>query len=162
MHTCQRCSKQLASPQSLWNHKQRCEKYDPPADLHEVCIGEKRKADGKYISSSDNRFPSMVKPSSAKRQRMKGDIVGYSDDGDVGKAILDRIVNSPRQPLPSHAISKVPVIPSGVVEKELDSTTSKGKGLWMSRGRGIDEDKDDGKDRDVDVDVSKTTERRKR
>ena len=84
MHTCQGCSKQLASPQSLWNHKQRCERYDPPADLLEVRIGEKRKADGKYSMLSDKRFPSMVVPPSTKGPRTKGDIVGYSDDdGDV-------------------------------------------------------------------------------
>ena len=149
----------------MWNHKQRCERYGPPANLHEVCIGEKRKASGKYSMFSDNRFPSMVVPPSTKRQRTKGDIVGYSDDdGDVcqekskfdgvRKEILDRIVNSPRKPSPvaspSHVISKIPVIPSGVVKTEKDSTASKGKGLWMSRGRGIDGDDDDDDDHDDD------------
>merc|ERR1712015_357279 len=112
---------------------------------------------------SDTRFPSMVMSPSCKRQRTKHDIVGYSDDeteekskfDGTRKAIIDQIVNSSVKPSPtaSHAISKVPVIPSRVVQKELESTTSKGKGLWLRRGRGIgDEDDGDGDDDDDDED----------
>ena len=143
MHTCQRCGKQLSSPQSLWNHKQRCERYGPPDDLHNVTVAEKRKA--------------VVMYDACKRPRTKGDIVGYSDDdGDVQEkskfdgvrkantlAVLDRIVNSTRKPSPapsaSRVISKISVLPSGIVKDTLESTTSKGKGLWSSRGRGIEE-----------------------
>ena len=128
MHTCQRCGKQLVSPQSLWNHKQRCERYDPPDDLH----NEKRKAVAMYDS--------------CERQRTKEDIVGYcDDDGDVQPS---------SEPSTSQVISKISVLPSGIVKDKLDSTTSKGKGLWLSRGRGIDEDDDDK--------VGKTTEKSKK
>ena len=86
-------------------------------------IGKKRKdGDGKYSMFSDTRFPSMVMSPSCKRQRTKHDIVGYSDDETEEKskfdgtrrAIIDQIVNSSVKPSPaaSHAISKVPVIPS--------------------------------------------------
>merc|ERR1712015_121788 len=106
--------------------------------------------------SSDTRFPSIVMTPSCKRQRTKHDIVGYSDDetrekskfDGTRRAFIDQIVNSSVKPSPaaSHAISKVPVIPSRVVKKELESTTSKRKGLWLRRGRGIDDDDDDGDD----------------
>ena len=161
MHTCQRCSKQLASRQSLWNHKQSCERYGPPGDL-QVCVGRKRKAHGEHTPLSVNRASSMTSPPPCKRLRTKGDIVGYSDDDGVRKAdtpaILDRIVNSPRgsspTPSASRVISKIPVLPSGIVKDKLDSTASKGKGLWLSRGRGIDEDDDEK--------VSKATEKSKK
>ena len=173
MHMCQKCRKQLGSRQSLWNHKQSCRRYGPPDDLHEVCVGQKTKAHGEYNPFSANRFPSIVMPPSCKRPRTKGDIVGYSDDDETQEkskfdgarkaktlAILDRIVNSPQKSIPSHVISKIPVIPSGVVENELDSTISKGKGMWLSRGHGVDGNVDD-KDEDVDDDkgVSKTTKK---
>ena len=91
-----------------------------------------------------------------KRLRTKGDIVGYSDDDESEEkskfdgvrkaetlAILDRILNSPRKPSSapsaSQVISNIPVLPSGIVKDKLDSTTSKGKGLWLSRGRGVGE-----------------------
>ena len=109
MHTCQRCGKQLASPQSLWNHKQRCERYGPPDDLHDVTVGEKRKAVAMYDP--------------CKRHRTKGDIVGYSEDDDDDDtqekskfdgarkantlAVLDRIVNSTRKPSPAPSASQV-------------------------------------------------------
>merc|ERR1712015_135074 len=131
--------------------------------------------------SSDTRFPSMVMSPSCKRQRTKHDIVGYSDDETEEKskfdgtrrAIIDQIMNSSVKPSPaaSHAISKVPVIPSKVVQKELESTPSKGKGLWLRRGRGIgdddDDDDNDGDDDDEDdddeddMDVSKKSKKRK-
>ena len=54
-------------------------------------------------------------------------------------------MNSPRKPSPmslaSRVISKIPVLPSGI--DKLESTTSKGKGLWLSRGHGIDEDENE-------------------
>merc|ERR1712015_236553 len=135
---------------------------------------------------SDTRFPSIMMSPSCKRQRTKHDIVGYSDDETEEKsrfdgtrrAIIDQIVNSSVKPSPtaSHAISKVPVIPFRVVQKELESTTSKGKGLWLKRGRGIgdeddgdeddDDDDDDGEDDDGDddnendMDVSKKSKKR--
>ena len=158
MSTCQKYGKQLASPQSLWNHKQKCRRYGSSDDFNGVSVGKKRKADGKYSMFSDTRFPSMVMSPSCKRQRTKHDIVGYSDDETEEKskfdgtrrAIIDQIVNSSVKPSPaaSHAISKVPVIPSRVVQKELESTTSKGKGLWLRRGHGIDDGDDDDEDDD--------------
>merc|ERR1712015_391900 len=128
---------------------------------------------------SDTRFPSIMMSLACKRQRTKHDIVGYSDDeteekskfDGTRKAIIDQIVNSSVKPSPaaSHAISKVPVIPSGVVQKELESTTSKGKGLWLRRGRGIDDDDDadedddnDDGDGDDDMDVSRKSKKRKK
>merc|ERR1712015_358978 len=111
---------------------------------------------------SDTRFPSMMMSPSCKRQRTKHDIVGYSDDETEEKskfdgtrrAIIDQIVNSSVKPSPaaSHTISKIPVIPFRVVQKEIESTTSKRKGLWLRRGRGIgDDDDDDGDEDDDDV-----------
>ena len=150
--------------QSLSRHRQSCERYGSAGDLHAVCVGRKRKVD---TPLSVNRASSMVIPPSTKRPRTKGDIVGYSDDEseekakfDVRKAdtpaILDSIVNSPRKPSPmslaSRVISKIPVLPSGI--DKLESTTSKGKGLWLSRGHGIDEDEDEK--------VSKATEKSKK
>ena len=44
MHMCNRYGKQRASPQSLWNHKQKCERYGPPDDFREVYVREKRRA----------------------------------------------------------------------------------------------------------------------
>ena len=122
MSTCQKCDKQLASPQSLWNHKQKCRRNRSSDGFNGVDVGKKRKdGDGKYSMFSDTRFPSMVMSPSCKRQRTKHDIVGYSDDetdekskfDGTRKAIIDRIVNTPRKPSPthSHAISKIPVIP---------------------------------------------------
>ena len=120
-HECDRCAKKLSSYKSLWRHKRNgicqgsCGNY---GDVSDVTVGQKRKASGKYSMFSDNRFPSMVTSSSAERQRMKGDIVGYSDDdGDKSqekskfdaarKEILDRIVNSPRKPSPVASPSHV-------------------------------------------------------
>ena len=115
MSNCQRCGKQLASRQSLWNHKQKCRRYGSSDDFNGVNEGKKRKGDGKYSKSSDTRFPSMVMSPSCKRQRTKHDIVGYSDDETEEKskfdgtrrAIIDQIVNSTVKPSPvaSHAIS---------------------------------------------------------
>ena len=62
MSKCQRCNKELASPQSLWNHKRRC-----------------------YAQSTYSRKPQDVAdeyPVSAKRQRTKREIIGYSDESD--------------------------------------------------------------------------------
>ena len=148
--------------QSLSRHRLSCPRYGSSDDFNGVSVGKKRKADGKYSMFSDTRFPSMMMSPSCKRQRTKHDIVGYSDDETEEKskfdgtrrAIIDQIVNSSVKPSPaaSHAISKVPVIPSRVVQKELESTTSKGKGLWLRRGRGIDDDNDGDEDDDDDDD----------
>ena len=56
-----------------------------------------------------------------------------------------------------HIISKIPVIPARVIENKLDSTTSKGKGLWLRRGSGMvsDEDVDD-------KDASKATKKERK
>ena len=64
-------------------------------------------------------------------------------------------MNSPRKPSPSHVISKIPIIPSGIVKDELDSTTTNGKGLWLRRGHGIDDEmnSDNGDDDGMDVDA---------
>ena len=181
MNICQKCGKQLASRQSLWNHNQKCRENGLSDGFNGVSVGEKRKdSDGKYSKFSVNPFLSMVKSPSCKRQRTRQDIIGYSDgddDEDVGKdkmkfdkgikGMVNRVVNLPAKPSPSpaQAISKIPVIPSGVVEKELESTTSKAKGLWLSRGHGIDESDDedvDDDDDDDDDDVSKSKRSRKR
>ena len=53
MYMCHTCRRQFASPQSLWNHKQRCKRYGPPDDAHEVCGGQKRKVHGEYIAAID-------------------------------------------------------------------------------------------------------------
>ena len=42
-------------------------------------------------------------------------------------AALDEIVNSPRKTSPAYTISKIPVIPSGDVKNEIDSTTRKAR-----------------------------------
>ena len=80
---------------------------------------------------------------SCKRQRTKGEIVGYSDAADDVQekskfdgarkantlAVLDLILNSPRNPSPapsaSQVISKISVVPSGIVKDRLESTSSK-------------------------------------
>ena len=100
---CQTCRKQFASPQSLWNHRQRCERFGTPNDIHEVCVGQKRKVHGDYI------------------------------------AAIDKIVNSPPETSPAHAISKIPVLSSGDVDNKIDSTTRKASGLRLSQGYGVDD-----------------------
>ena len=161
-HQCDRCNKKLSCYKSLWRHKRNGICQGSYCSYGNVSVvGKKRKdGDGKYSMFSDTRFPSMVMSPSCKRQRTKHDIVGYSDDeteekskfDGTRKAIIDRIVNSAVKPspVPSHAISNVPVIPTGVVQKKLES--SKGKGLWLRRGRGIDDDNDEDNDEDDDDD----------
>ena len=148
MNKCQNCGEQFASRQSLWNHKQRCERYGPPKTydtVNEVTVGEKRKADGKYARVFNKRSPLMTSAS-----RTKADIVGYSDDQASKKlkstntrldAMIDRIVNRPRlASVAAHAISKNPVIRVN----NSDSTTTKGKGLFLTPGRGLDDDTENG------------------
>ena len=48
MNKCQKCGKQLASSQSLWNHRQRCMRDDPSDD-----IGRKRPSD--YDGTTETR-----------------------------------------------------------------------------------------------------------
>ena len=103
-HRCDTCAKELSSYKSLWRHKQKCERYGPPNDIREFCVGQKRKVHGEYI------------------------------------AAIDKIVNSPPETSPAHAISKIPVLSSGDVDNKIDSTTRKASGLRLSRGYGVDED----------------------
>ena len=49
----------------MWNHKQRCERYGPPDDIREVCVGQKRKVHGDYIAAIDRIVNSPRKTSSA-------------------------------------------------------------------------------------------------
>ena len=113
--------------------------------MNEVTVGEKRKADGKYARVFNKRSPLMTSAS-----RTKADIVGYSDDQASKKlkstntrldAMIDRIVNRPRlASVAAHAISKNPVIRVN----NSDSTTTKGKGLFLTPGRGLDDDTENG------------------
>ena len=48
----------------MWNHKQRCKRYGPPGDTHEVC-GQKRKVHGEYIAALDRIVNSPRKTSTA-------------------------------------------------------------------------------------------------
>ena len=113
--------------------------------MNEVTVGEKRKADGKYARVFNKRSPLMTSAS-----RTKADIVGYSDDQAPKKlkstntrldAMIDRIVNRPQlASVAAHAISKNPVIRVN----NSDSTTTKGKGLFLTPGRGLDDDTENG------------------
>ena len=68
--------------QSLWKHNQSCRRYGPPSsyNLNDDTVGEKRKVVEKYGPLSGKRSPSVSMPPLVKKQRTKGDIVGYSDD----------------------------------------------------------------------------------
>ena len=64
-HRCDTCTKELSSYKSLWRHKQKCERYGPPDDMHEVCVGQKRKVHGEYIAALDRIVNSPRKTSPA-------------------------------------------------------------------------------------------------
>ena len=64
-HRCDTCAKELSSYKSLWRHKQKCERYGPPDDIHEVCVGQKRKVHGEYIAALDRIVNSPRKTSPA-------------------------------------------------------------------------------------------------
>ena len=79
MNICQKCGKQLASRQSLWNHNQKCRENGLSDGFNGVSVGEKRKdSDGKYSKFSVNPFLSMVKSPSCKRQRTRQDIIAHN------------------------------------------------------------------------------------
>ena len=147
MNKCKNCGEQFASRQSLWNHKQRCGRYDPSKThetVKEITVGEKRKADGMYAPIFNKQSPLTTSAS-----RTKADIIGYSDDQASKKlrspntrldAMIDRIVNRPQlASVAAHAISKNPVIHDNSY-----STTTKGKGLFLRPGRGLDDDAENG------------------
>ena len=167
-HECGECGKKLSSSHSLWRHKKKCQPHRFDGNVGCITTRQKRRADRMYdcLSPQFGKAVSRSPSPPVKKQRTKEDIVGYSDDDEEATfdgvrkadtpAILDSIVNSPRKPPPppssSRIISNIPVLPSGI--DKLESTTSKGKGLWLSRGRGIDEDDDEK--------VSKATEKSKK
>ena len=63
-HRCDTCAKELSSYKSLWRHKQKCERYGPPDDIHEVCNGQKSNVHGGYIAAIDSIVNSPRKTSS--------------------------------------------------------------------------------------------------
>ena len=86
-HQCVKCGKNLSCYKSLWRHKRNgiCQRFCGfDSNVSDSIVGQKRKADGKYVSLFTNRSPSLASPSWTKKPRTKADIVGYNDDETQG------------------------------------------------------------------------------
>ena len=132
MGKCQGCAKEFASPQSLWNHKQRCKGYVHLADHDEVSpTVEKRNVFHQRNSTPVVRnqgacstFPDIKKP--AKNPKLSAMIDAILNDGESSKAsiVSDKIYRM-KDTIPTKSIAPEKMDYSKMIGPSVDEESRK-------------------------------------
>ena len=106
MYQCGRCSKHLASRQSLWNHKQRCS----------AVVGEKRPLDNKFLTIPPKGYAHLADHDEVSPTVEKRNVYAFYKSNPKVQAFVNDIINSVPKSAVTQNLDDLPTVADDVFQ----------------------------------------------